>query len=562
MKKILYTIALIGTLMLTGCANAGKDQSVVASTLVTLDASASTPSKQGEIKHYSWKQIRGKHVVLSGQNSIQATFTAPAVTHTTRLFFRLKTIEEGGRVSPFKTYDVVAIIVHPQSNPNHAPHAVATVSSSTVEEGESVTFDASGSSDSDGDGEIASYKWLNAAGETLSNASHFTHVFTESGEYTITLEVMDDDGEVGRTSVTVTVNTPTDTTAPVITLNGESNVTLTVGDAYIDAGATAVDDRDGNVSVTTAGSVDTNTVGIYTITYTATDAAGNSATASRTVTVTEAADNTKPTITLLGQNPVTLTVGDRYTDAGATANDDRDGNITANIQTTSNVDTTVAGTYTVTYNVSDAAGNVADTVTRTVVVEDNTPVPVIDDNFTIDVTKIDGYNVNDPIEDQYLAVINYLRGLRIKCDDPDALEGPVGVDLAWNTLLADAAQEHSNDMQATGIFAHDGSGTATDITGQTFNPTRNSTPFERMRYHGYNYHTAGENIAFRASSPTLPTDAWVSAFEGLMKSHTGHCSNIMNPDFKDFGMAETKGEYDFGNVIGEAGYWTQNFGAQ
>ena len=80
-------------------------------------------------------------------------------------------------------------------------------------------------------------------------------------------------------------------------------------------------------------------------------------------------DTTAPVITLLGNNLVELTVGDVYTDAGATATDDVDGDLTASIVIVSNVDTSIAGSYTVTYNVSDAANNAATEVVRTVNVE-------------------------------------------------------------------------------------------------------------------------------------------------------------------------------------------------
>ncbi|MGC9351010.1 MAG: DUF5011 domain-containing protein, partial [Sulfurovum sp.] len=77
-----------------------------------------------------------------------------------------------------------------------------------------------------------------------------------------------------------------DTTPPVITLNGEANITLNQGEAYIEPGATASDKRDGNVDVEISGTVDTSRVGSYTVTYTATDSAGNEAEATRTVSVT------------------------------------------------------------------------------------------------------------------------------------------------------------------------------------------------------------------------------------------------------------------------------------
>jgi len=69
--------------------------------------------------------------------------------------------------------------------------------------------------------------------------------------------------------------TPTDVTPPVIVLNGEANITLEQNAVYTELGATALDGVDGNVSVSISGTVDTSTVGNYTVTYTATDSAGN-----------------------------------------------------------------------------------------------------------------------------------------------------------------------------------------------------------------------------------------------------------------------------------------------
>jgi hypothetical protein len=79
-------------------------------------------------------------------------------------------------------------------------------------------------------------------------------------------------------------------------------------------------------------------------------------------------DTTAPIITLIGAGTVTVELGDTYTDDGATAEDDEDGDITALIIVDNPVNTDSAGTYTVTYSVSDAAGNPA-SATRTVIVE-------------------------------------------------------------------------------------------------------------------------------------------------------------------------------------------------
>ena len=91
--------------------------------------------------------------------------------------------------------------------------------------------------------------------------------------------------------------TSSDTTKPVITLLGVNPATVIEGSVYDDAGATATDNIDGIVSVTTSGTVNTDTVGVYTITYTASDSSGNTDTVTRTVNVMAEATPTEPTPT-------------------------------------------------------------------------------------------------------------------------------------------------------------------------------------------------------------------------------------------------------------------------
>ncbi|PCH53829.1 MAG: hypothetical protein COC22_01615 [Flavobacteriaceae bacterium] len=96
-----------------------------------------------------------------------------------------------------------------------------------------------------------------------------------------------------------------------------------------------------------------------------------------TVITATGADVGLPAITRTGPAVVNAALGGTYTDQGATANDAVDGNITGSIITTNTVNTAALGTYTVVYKVSDAAGNAAATVSRTVhVIVDTTP-PVI-----------------------------------------------------------------------------------------------------------------------------------------------------------------------------------------
>ena len=75
-----------------------------------------------------------------------------------------------------------------------------------------------------------------------------------------------------------------------------------------------------------------------------------------------------PTITLLGENPQYVYLGDAYTESGATADDCNDGNLTSSIVIDdSDVNTNSRNTYTVTYNVTDADNNTA-TAERQVIV--------------------------------------------------------------------------------------------------------------------------------------------------------------------------------------------------
>ncbi len=76
-----------------------------------------------------------------------------------------------------------------------------------------------------------------------------------------------------------------DITAPVVTLNGAASITVSLQGTYTELNATANDESDGALTPTISGTVDVNQTGTYTITYTATDAAGNVGTETRSVVV-------------------------------------------------------------------------------------------------------------------------------------------------------------------------------------------------------------------------------------------------------------------------------------
>ncbi len=79
-------------------------------------------------------------------------------------------------------------------------------------------------------------------------------------------------------------------------------------------------------------------------------------------------DITNPTLVLNGDSVVKIDLGQVYAESGATAGDDRDGDLTKAIITSGIVDNTKCGKYTLTYEVNDEAGN-ADSKTRTVYVK-------------------------------------------------------------------------------------------------------------------------------------------------------------------------------------------------
>jgi hypothetical protein len=179
------------------------------------------------------------------------------------------------------------------------------------------------------------------------------------GSYTVTYYATDDNNN--STSVTRTVNV-VDTTAPVITLAGANPITIERYSTYSEPGATA----NGGENVVITGTVNTNTVGTYTRTYTATDDEDNQSQITRTVNVV---DTTAPVITLNGSNQIILERYSTYSEPGATAN----GGETVSI--TGSVNTSVVGTYTLTYTATDDQDNTS-SITRSVIVQDTT-APVI-----------------------------------------------------------------------------------------------------------------------------------------------------------------------------------------
>lgn len=183
--------------------------------------------------------------------------------------------------------------------------------------------------------------------------------------------------------------------APVLpVVDAGQNVSAVNGDTITLSGSTASDYDSLQWTCTTGQSptfsdatilnptVTFNESGVHVLRLTATNTDGSSFD-ELTATVT-AVDATKPVITLIGSASVTITEGGTYNDAGATATDNLEGDLTSSIVTVNPVNTSVVGNYTVTYNVTDGAGNSATEVTRSVVVQ--AVAPTVESTLTVTYT--------------------------------------------------------------------------------------------------------------------------------------------------------------------------------
>ena len=191
------------------------------------------------------------------------------------------------------------------------------------------------------------------------------------GIYHVTYEVRDSAGGVGTKTITITVK---DNAAPVITA---SDKTINVNDQFDPKqGVTATDKEDGDLTANITvkeNTVDTTKAGTYKVVYEVVDSKNKKTTKEIKVTVegTSVVVNENPVITATDK---TIKVNDQFDPKqGVTATDKEDGDLTASIKVTQNtVDTTKAGTYNVTYEVTDSNENkTTKIITVTVQPEEN-----------------------------------------------------------------------------------------------------------------------------------------------------------------------------------------------
>ena len=171
--------------------------------------------------------------------------------------------------------------------------------------------------------------------------------------------------------VTRVIYVVSDQTAPVITVNGSADTTIEVGTPWLDLGASALDNKEGDLTnaIVTTGVVDFNVLGDYIITYAAQDNQGNASSAIRTVQVV---DTELPVI----ENPsadkssacweVEVQLQNIFADI--TSATDNYNDLTNGLTFTANpaspqggaaVDTRFQGTTSVIYTATDESGNIA-----------------------------------------------------------------------------------------------------------------------------------------------------------------------------------------------------------
>jgi len=198
----------------------------------------------------------------------------------------------------------------------------------------------------------------------------------KAGKYEVKFNIQDSKGNKAEEEIRTVFVTP-DKTKPDVTLKGNNPMIVGVFEKYIEPGATATDNMDGDVSssIVIQNLVDTSRVDTFTVTYIAFDKNGNfSNPVVRTVYVV---DTTAPVIHLVGPDTLKLEVGETLNDPGTTVTDNYYSGITA--VKADNVNVNKNGWYWIRYNATDPSGNKAKMVERKVKV--GIPDAIAEDEF-------------------------------------------------------------------------------------------------------------------------------------------------------------------------------------
>ena len=146
---------------------------------------------------------------------------------------------------------------------------------------------------------------------------------------------------------------------PVINISEEKDIVLCPGSKYKKEEYTATDNHDGDITK----KVEVEVLEDKAI-YSVTDKSGNTTKVKKNLIFK---DEEAPVLALNGNDIVYAFIGEDYVEKGYSAADNCSGDISSNVSVEGSVDTSVEGNYTLTYNVSDDAGNVS-SKSRTVIV--------------------------------------------------------------------------------------------------------------------------------------------------------------------------------------------------
>jgi len=138
--------------------------------------------------------------------------------------------------------------------------------------------------------------------------------------------------------------------------------------------------------------------------------------------------------------------------------------------------------------------------------------------------------VSSRFKNEFLYRINKVRAEGCNCGTTYMPPAPP---LTWNNYLEVAAEGHADDMNNRSYFSHyskDGRNMEDRIV------------LAGYIFKGYRSFTVGENIAFGQESIAEVMDGWFKS--------PGHCRNLMNPEFKEVGVARS------------GTYWVQDFGGR
>lgn len=275
------------------------------------------------------------------------------------------------------------------------------------------------------------------------------------GTTTVTFSATDSDGNTGTAQATVTV---ADQTAPLITLLGAASITLNVGDPFTDPGAIASDNVDGALTpaIVTGGSVNTGSVGLYTLTYDVSDSAVNAAVqVIRNVSVQDAG---APVVT--PPAPITVAAvdatGTAASDAtisaflaGASAFDTVDG-VIATINNDAPLQFSL-GLTTVTFSATDSSSNTGQAQATVNVTDQTAPTVTAPADITVAATGPSGIAVTDP------AIVAFLGGA-IAIDNVDGAIVTIGNNAPTPLLLVG---DTTVTFSATDVAGNTGTAQAT-----------------------------------------------------------------------------------------------------